>query len=36
VRKTLARSIREARGLAARSLWEARPLLEKEYGNVLS
>jgi len=36
VRKTLARSVREARGLAARSLWEARPLLEKEYGVVLA
>jgi hypothetical protein len=35
VRKTLARSIREARGLAARSLWEARPLLEREYGTIL-
>jgi len=34
-RKTLARSVREARGLAARSLWEARPLLEREYGVVL-
>ena len=35
VRKTLARSIREARGLAAKPLWEARPLLEREYGAVL-
>jgi hypothetical protein len=35
VKKTLARSIREARGLAARTLWEARPLLEREYGAVL-
>jgi hypothetical protein len=35
VKKTLARSIREARGLAARSLWEARPLLEREYGAIL-
>jgi hypothetical protein len=34
-RKTLARSIREARGLAAVSLWEARPLLEREYGTTL-
>jgi hypothetical protein len=36
VRKTLARSIREARGLAAVFLWKARPLLEREYGAVLS
>jgi hypothetical protein len=35
VRKTLARSVREARGLAARVLREVRPLLEREYGAVL-
>jgi hypothetical protein len=35
VRKTLARSIREARGLVARTLWEGRPLLEREYGTIL-
>jgi hypothetical protein len=35
VRKTLARSIREARGPAARALREAGPLLEREYGEVL-
>jgi hypothetical protein len=36
VRKTIARSIREVRGLAAKTLWEARPLLEREYGLVLA
>jgi hypothetical protein len=36
VKKTIARSVREAHGLAARTLWEARPLLEKEYGAVFA
>jgi hypothetical protein len=35
VEKTISRSVREARGLAARSLWEAKPTLEREYGLVL-
>jgi len=35
VKKTLTRSVREAPGLAARTLWEARPLLEREYGAIL-
>jgi hypothetical protein len=35
VRKTISRSIREARGLAAKALREAGPLLEREYGAVL-
>ncbi len=35
-RKTLARSVREARGLAARAIREAGPLLEREYGAILS
>ncbi len=36
VRKTLARSVREARGPAARAIREAGPLLEREYETVLA
>lgn len=35
VRKTLARSIQSAPGLAARALQEAEPLLAREYGGLL-